>query len=256
MRLSFDPYLEGEGPLHRRDPRAKLLAVLILVAALVLLPAGNWVAFGLFGLPVALLMILARVPLFKLLRRTLTVLPFVLPAVIFLPFLHGGDVLWHGQIGGWHLSVGRTGAELAGTVVLKAMLSALVLGLLTATTRMADLLNGLDKMGAPRLLTALFGFMYRYLFVLGDEALRLKAGRDVRYCGGIKVGINSVGHMAGSLFLRSYDRSERVYGAMLLRGHDGTHRSLKLLRVGMADALMVAAVLAMATSISLGARWL
>ena len=230
--------------------------MLVLVAALVLLPVGNWAAFGLFALLVALLMIVARVPLLKLLRRALIVLPFVLPAVLFLPFLHGGDVLWQGQIGGWHLTLGRTGLVLAGTVVLKAALSALSLGVLTATTRMTDLLTGLDKMGTPRLLTALFGFMYRYLFVLGDEALRLKAGRDVRYYGGLKMGISSVGHMAGSLFLRSYDRAERVYGAMLLRGYDGTHRSLSPLRVGITDILMAVFISALAISISVAARWL
>lgn len=256
MRSSLDPYLEGESSLHRRDPRAKLLATLVLVLALVLVPTGNWLAFGLFALMIAVMAVMARVPLQHFWRRVLIVLPFVLPAVVFLPFLHGGDVLWQVQIGSWHLTVGQAGLVLAGSMVLKALLSALALGLLVTTTRMADLLVGLDKLGAPRIMTTLFGVMYRYLFILEGEALRLKDGRDARYCGGLAVGLNSVGHMTGSLFLRSYDRAERVYGAMLLRGYDGIGRSLNQLRVNRADILMVGVVAVTVASISIAARWL
>jgi len=251
---SLDAYLEGSGLLHRRDPRAKLLATLTLVLALVLTPVGSWVSFGLFGLIIVAVIAASGIPPVRLLRRTVIVLPFVLPAVLFLPFLHGGDVLWQAQVGGWHISLGRTGLVLAGSIVIKAILSALVLGLLMATTRMSDLLRGLSKLGVPRILTALFGFMYRYLFVLQDEALRLKAGRDVRYYGGLRVGISSVGHMAGSLFLRSYDRAERVYGAMLLRGYDGAYRSLNQLRVNRVDILMVFVAVALVVPISLITR--
>jgi len=255
MSPSLDAYLEGDGLLHRRDPRAKLLATLALVMALVLTPVGSWVALGLFALLIAVALVASGVPRIRLLRRTLIVLPFVLPVVVFLPFLHGGEVLWQAQIGSWHLTLGSTGLVLVGSVAAKATLSALALGLLMATTRMSDLLRGLRKLGVPQLLTALFGFMYRYLFVLADEAQRLKAGRDVRYYGGLKVGISSVGHMAGSLFLRSYDRAERVYGAMLLRGYDGIYRSQNPLRIGLVDILMVTAVAVLAISVSLLARW-
>ena len=253
---SIDPYLEGDGLLHRRDPRAKLLVVLVLVVALALVPVGGWVMYGLFSLVVIIMTAVARVSLIHLLRRVLVVVPFVLPAVLFLPFLHGGEVLWQIKIGYWHLAIGHTGLVLAGSIVLKAMLSALTLGLLVTTTRITDLLVGLDKLGVPHLLTTLFGFMYRYLFVLSDEALRLKSGRDARYCGGFVTGIRSVGHMTGSIFLRSYDRAERVYGAMLLRGYDGNHCGLNQLRMGRADILMVATVVVIAASTILAARLL
>ncbi|MCL2149624.1 MAG: cobalt ECF transporter T component CbiQ [Dehalococcoidia bacterium] len=256
MRSSFDLYLDGASLLHCRDPRAKLLAMLVLVVALVLVPVGCWMAFGLFSLLVLALVVVAHIPLARLLRQLLVVLPFVLPAVLFLPFLHGGTILWQVKMGGWHLTLGDTGLVLAGSILLKAILSAFALGVLVATTRMADLLRGVDALGAPRLLTTIFGFMYRYLFVIEDEAHRLRAGRDVRYYGGLLIGIRSVGHMAGSLFIRSYDRAERVYGAMLLRGYDGTHRSLNSLRVGWADVLMVMAMTVLAVSISLAGRWL
>ena len=256
MPSSLDPYLDGNSLLHCRDPRAKLLAMLVLLVSVVLVPVGNWIAFGLFGLLIVVLIALARIPPGPLLRRLLIALPLVLPAVLFLPFLHGGTILWQIRIGGWHIALGDAGLVLPGSILIKAALSVLALGVLVTTTRMADLLRGLDKLGAPRLLTALFGLMYRYLFIIEDEARRLKAGRDVRYCGGLMVGIRSVGHMAGSLFLRSYDRAERVYEAMLLRGYDGTYRSLNPLSIGGADILMVVTTAVLVVSISLAGRWL
>lgn len=256
MQSSLDPYLDGKSLLHNRDPRAKLLVTIVLVVAIVLVPAGKWETFGFFGLIIISMTAIARISFVRLLRRVLVALPFVIPTVILLPFLHGGEVLWQTRVSGWHLTLGSAGLVLAASITLKAMLSALVMGLLMFTTRMSDLLRGLDKLGVPRLLTELFGFMYRYLFVLEDEAHRLKAGRDTRYFGGVMIGIRSAGHMAGSLFLRSYDRAERVYNAMLLRGYDGTYRSLNPLRMGRVDLLLILVMVALAVTISLVARWL
>jgi cobalt/nickel transport system permease protein len=254
---SLDPYIEGASPLHRRDPRAKLLATVALIAAIVLTPAGAWASFGLFLLLVAGLIIVAKVPAVRLLKRSLVALPFVLPAAVFLPFLHGGDILWQAQLGGWHLMLGRDGLELAGSIVARAWLSVAALAVLMATTQMSDLLNGLEKLRVPRIFVSLFGFMYRYLFVLEDEAMRLKTGRDVRYFSrSTRLGISSVGHMAGSLFLRSYERAERVYDAMLLRGYDGESRSLNPLKGGYADILLFAAITIIAVSINIISRWL
>ncbi len=254
---ALDPYIESASPLHRRDPRAKLLATVALVAAIVLTPVGAWTSFGLFLLLVVGLVIVARVPAVRLLKRSLVALPFVLPAALFLPFLHGGETLWQAELGGWHLALGQDGLMLAASIVAKAWLSVAAVVTLMATTHMNDLLKGLEKLRVPRIFVTLFGFMYRYLFVLEDEAMRLKTGRDVRFFSrSLKLGISSVGHMAGSLFLRSYERAERVYGAMLLRGYDGESRSLNPLKAGYADALLFVAITIIAVSINIMSRWL
>jgi cobalt/nickel transport system permease protein len=213
-----------------------MLTLLVVVAAAVLTPAGHWALLAFYGLLLIGLIALARLSALFLPRRLLVTLPFVLPAIFFIPFLHGGEALRAWQLAAWHLTLSRTGLELAGTILAKAWLSVLGVSLLMATTRINDLLRGLEKLRAPRLLTSLFGFTYRYLFVLNDEARRLKTGRDARFFSGkIGPGVRSAGHMAGSLFLRSYDRGERVYGAMLLRGYDGAHRSLNPLKLRPAD---------------------
>lgn len=253
---SLDPYLEGSSVLHRRDSRAKLLSAAALITAIVLTPVGAWVSLGLFLLLVTGLAAATRLPAGRVLQRSSVALPFILPAALFLPFLHGGDVLWQAQLGGWHLTLGLEGLVLAGSIAAKAWLSVLTLAVIMATTRMSDLLLGLEKLRIPRLLVSLFGFMFRYLFVLEDEAMRLKSGRDVRYfSNSAGLGIRSVGYMAGSLFLRSFGRAERVYGAMLLRGYDGTNRSLNPLRFRQGDLAFTAVMFAMTAAVS-AVRWL
>jgi cobalt/nickel transport system permease protein len=103
----------------------------------------------------------------------------------------------------------------------------------------------------PRLLVAIFGLMWRYLFVLADEALRLVRARQARSgeaeVPGLRAGgdvawrARVTGGMAGSLFLRAFERSDRIYTAMLSRGYDGEVRSSPLARLPAADRLVLAA---------------
>ncbi len=253
MRHHFlDQYRDHAGPLHRLDPRAKLLGTLALVAAVVLTPNGDWRSFALFlGVELALLL-LAAVPPAYVLRRTLTVLPFVLVVAVFLPFAREGAAALAFRLGPWHVTLSREGLVLLGSVLAKACLSAFALILLTATTHMRELLLGLRRLHAPQLFVALFAFMYRYLFVLTDEAERLATARSSRALSrDLGLGIRSVGHMAGSLFIRSYERGERIYGAMLARGGGGESRTLTPLRFGPADLLFTLTVAGAAGAISL-----
>jgi cobalt/nickel transport system permease protein len=120
------------------------------------------------------------------------------------------------------IAITQEGINLAGTLLLKAWLSTLAMAGLMAVTRAVDLLSGLQRLKFPPLLIMMASFMYRYLFVLTDEALRLKQARDCRHFGGnLALNVRSTGHMAGSLFIRSYERGERIYAAMVSRGFNG-----------------------------------
>jgi cobalt/nickel transport system permease protein len=108
------------------------------------------------------------------------------------------------------------------TVSLKAWLSTLYLILLSSTIRFPDLLKALEKLKMPHIIILTLSFMYRYIFVFQDEALRMKRARDARSReGNVFWHINSLGSIIGSLFIRAYERGERVYKAMLARGFDG-----------------------------------
>jgi cobalt/nickel transport system permease protein len=120
------------------------------------------------------------------------------------------------------------------TILAKSWLSLVAAIILTATTPALELLRAMRALAVPRILVATVSFMYRYLFVIVEEAQRLLRARDSRSasleglrCGGSfwwRAGV--LGHMVGSLFLRSYERSERVYAAMQARGYDGELRFL------------------------------
>jgi cobalt/nickel transport system permease protein len=140
---------------------------------------------------------------------------------VFIPFTaHDPAGDRHVALGPWHVS----GAHLLlfWNLLIKSYLAVLTLILLCSTTPYNALLQGMEHLGAPRLLTMLAGLAYRYQFVLLDEVLRMKRARDARgYRGQWLWQAQVVGQMIGTLFVRSYERAERVYLAMVARGFDG-----------------------------------
>jgi cobalt/nickel transport system permease protein len=226
-----DIYQEGESPLHRLDARAKVLAAFLLILLISLSPMG---AFGVYGL--LLLVILTGVWIGRLrpaayLRRSLIAIPFALAAVT-LMFTVPGRTLWTVPLTGW--TVSDAGLARFGSIVIKSWLSVQVAVLMGMTTHFTDLLCAMRALHVPRVLVAIISFMYRYIFVLADEALRLTRARESRSATGpdgrgggtLAWRMQVTGGMVGNLFLRSYERSERVYQAMAARGYKGELRQL------------------------------
>jgi len=238
MKHGFlDKYSDRDSLIHRLDPRTKLITSLLLITAVVLTPPDRWPAYTLYLVIVAVLLILSRVPVFYVLKRSLVIMPFVLMIAIFIPFFKEGEVAGSYNIWLWQLSVSHSGLQVLVNILIKAWLSIISLILLTATTRLADLLKGLERLRMPKVIVMLLSFMYRYIFVLVDEAMRLKQARDSRSFGGKRLWrIRTLGNMIGSLFIRSYERGERVYAAMVARGFDGRSRTLNPLHFRPADA--------------------
>jgi cobalt/nickel transport system permease protein len=226
---SLDRYHQGDSLIHRLDPRLKLLATLAFVLAVTSTSPRDWLAFGLFAALAWGLVFVARLPLVDALKRSTLALPFAGMVAVSLPFTRGGEVVWSWQLWGWTLAVTDAGLFLFAAVVVKAWLSVTVSGLLVATTPFPDLLKAMRSLRVPAVLTATISFMVRYLFVLGDEATRLQTARQARSAGsGRSVWWRArvLGGMIGSLFIRSYERSEHIYAAMLSRGFAGEMRSL------------------------------
>ena len=242
MKHSFlDRYSDRDSLLHRLDPRGKLLATLAFVAAVALTPLDSWLAYGLYFALLAVLIALSRVPPLYILRRSLVIVPFVLLVAIFIPFFKGGEVAGSYNIGLWQISVTHSGLQVLWNILAKAWLSILSLILLTSTTRFSSLLQGLERLRFPGVLVLLLSFMYRYIFILTDEVMRMKQARDSRNFGGKRRRqIKTIGNMIGTLFLRSYERGERVYAAMAARGFDGHSRTLTRLHFSRRDALFTA----------------
>ncbi len=245
---SFDSYHHKDSPVHALDPRTKVILTVSFILTAVLLPDGAWtqLAFSWFVLVASALG--AKVPLRILLTRSLVAVPFALAAVTVL-FTLPGEPVGSISIGGWTLIVSETGLVRFLTILARSWLAVQAAVLLTATTQFPDLVHALRHLRVPGLLTSIISFLYRYLFVLADEAVRLLRARasrsahpDVHAANmGLRRHAKVAGGMIGQLFLRSYDRSDRVYHAMLARGYRGTLLTMNPHHMHRGDWLVLAA---------------
>jgi cobalt/nickel transport system permease protein len=212
-------------PIHRLDPRAKVLGLLTVTLVAISAPAGLWPVFAGCAAALAVIAALARVPAATIWRRArIVAVPVVLVAAL-APLT-----------GGW---------EVAADVAAKAGIGVVAAVLLGATTAFPALLRGLESLRLPRLMVLIAGLMYRYLFVIVDEVGRMRGALTSRaYRPRHALQAGAVGRAAGSLFLRSDLRGERVHLAMLSRGYAGRMPELTPLRLAPLDLAFVAAVLA------------
>lgn len=230
---AFDQYREGGSLLHRLDARVKVLAAVGFILSNAFLPDGSWAAFLLSWLVLLVANALSDLGVAYTLRRSFVALPFALAAVsaIFSPL---GEPLARWTFLGLTLVPTDFGVFRFLSILLRSWLSVQWAILLVATTTFPDMLHAFEHLRAPRVLTSTIAFLYRYLFVLADEAFRLLRARQARSArldgkksgGGLLWRIRVTGNMAGQLFLRSYERSDRVYQAMLARGYSGYLRTL------------------------------
>jgi len=237
VKHSFlDRYSDLGSFVHRLDPRTKLITTFAFVLVVVLTPPLRWQAFALYFALIAGVILLSKVPPLYVLKRSLVIVPFVLMIVIFNMFLKPGEIVVSFNIWHWQVSITDEGLLFSWNVLIKAWLSVLSLTLLSSTTQFSELLKGLEQLRMPRVLVMTLSFMYRYIFVLIDEVIRMKQARDSRNFGGKRMWqLKTIGNMVGTLFLRSYERGERVYGAMVARGFDGKTRTLSNLRLARHD---------------------
>jgi cobalt/nickel transport system permease protein len=238
LKHSFlDRYSNLDSFIHRLDPRTKFIVTLVFILAVISTQPIRWQVFALYLFFMAALLLLSKLPIFYVLKRSLVVMPFVLMIAIFIPFIKGGEVVGSYNIGLWQVSVTYTGLQVLWNVLIKAWLSILSLIWLTSTTKLPNLLKGLEQLGMPRVMVMILSFMYRYIFVVVDEVMRMRQARDSRDFGGKRLWqLRTIGNMIGTLFIRSYERGERVYVAMLARGFDGHSRTLDRLNFSQADA--------------------
>ncbi|MDY7041860.1 MAG: cobalt ECF transporter T component CbiQ [Chloroflexota bacterium] len=237
MKHAFiDKYSDLDTFFHRLDPRTRILATLAFILAVMVTPPTAKPAFALYVALIGGLVLLAQLPPLHVLKRSAVIVPFVLMVAIFIPFMGQGEVAGSYNLWLWRVSITYDGLLVLWNVIAKSWLSILGLILLSSTTPFPDLLRGLERLGVPRVMVMILSFMYRYIFVMTDEVLRMQRARDSRGFGeGRLRQMRTVGNMIGILFIRSYERAERVYGAMVARGFDGKVRTLSELRFGRAD---------------------
>jgi cobalt/nickel transport system permease protein len=224
VRHNFiDRYAVLDSPLHILEPRTKLIAFTALIVAVLCVPISSGSLFVVYFFAIAILMGISQVPLNYILGRILIILPFIVLASLAAP--------WKGYQGLWILFV-------------RAILCLILLILLTNTTRFVELLRGLRKLGCPQILVMNLSFLYRYLFVLTEEAMRMKQARDCRRVGKapFREELKVLSSMLGTLLIRSFERAERMHSAMLSRGYTGDFPVVSPKRFSWHDLIFISGV--------------
>jgi cobalt/nickel transport system permease protein len=207
--------------VHRLRPECKLVAALAFVLVVVLTPRDQFWAFGGYAVLLAAVVAVARIPPGLIARRMLVEVPFVLFAVA-MPFVARGE-----RVDVIGVAVSVEGLYGAWNVLAKATLGVVCSILLAATTEFRDLLVGLQRLRMPQLLVQIMTFMVRYGDVVTDEMRRMRIARESR--GFVARDLRQlpvVARSAGALFIRCFERGERVHLAMLSRGYDGRLRAV------------------------------
>lgn len=223
--------------IHRLDPRVKLLITLAFIVAVVSFPKYAISGLTPFFIFPVLVMTLGDIPVGFILKKIVAVAPFAIFVGIFNPLLDSGPGV---HMGGVEISSGWISF---GSIMLKFMLTISAALLVVATTSFPGICHALERLGAPRMFVSQLMFLYRFIFILGEEAMRMVRARDLRAFGALR--IKDVIPLLGVLFIRTVDRSERVYQAMLARGFDGTVRINRTLALRTTDMLLLAASIAL-----------
>lgn len=255
MHIHFlDPYQERGSPIHRLDARVKFILAIAFILTLALTPTGAWPVYILMLSLIVAVEALSEIGIGYVQKRAALAIPFVLAALPLI-FTLEGPVLAQFSLGSWTIKLYQPGLERFISITLKSWISVQAAIILASSTPFPDLLSAMRAVGIPRLLVAIFGLMWRYLFVLADETLRMIRARSARSGHSDQPGLKTggsiawrarvTGAMAGSLFLRAFERSDRIYVAMLSRGYNGEVRSQPLPRLSLPGYLVLFAFLAL-----------
>ena len=225
----LDRLASQDTSVHRLDPRAKLVTTLVFLVAVV--SFGKYDILGM--LPFAFFPVVmaseGRLPFRFLGRKLLAVAPFALVIGFFNPWLDREIIVYLGALGvsgGWVSYA---------SIIIRFLLTTSAALVLIGTTGMMGVCMAVERLGAPDVFATQLLFLYRYIFVLGEEAMRMSRARALRSFGSRGMGLRVYGQMLGQLLLRTYDRAQRIYLAMQCRGFDGHVRIMRKLHLTSRD---------------------
>lgn len=248
--VRIERFASRQGLLQRVDPRVKLLSLSGVIIVAVLLQ--SILQFLVLLLLLTMLAVASHLPLRAFFRRQAAFIAFSTIIVLPLPFITPGYALVTIPVGPWMLQMTLEGLYRAVFFAVRVWVCVAALSLLTLSTRFVELLHGMQRLRFPRLFIQLTAVTYRFIFVFTDEAYRMGLAREARTVRKERVVRSrtwrTLSSMIGTLFIRAYERGEKVYQAMLARGYTGDFQLVNRLHCGMKDwcfgvGLMLAAFL-------------
>lgn len=209
-------YLHRHSIVHALPSHLKVIAAILFILIVVSTPITQWLSFVAYFFWVLTVVVVAKIPLSLLFKRSLIEVPFIFFAIL-MPFFGSGEKVNLGP-----LSLYREGVIAGSGIVVKGTLGVMTAIILSTSTSAREILRGLERLKLPALMVQIASFMLRYVNVVNDEMERMKVARESR--GFEATGIKHwkvLATAAGALFIRSYERGERVHLAMLSRGYGG-----------------------------------
>lgn len=228
----IDEYAGLSSPIHNWDPRAKLIAILCLIFSIVLIPDLR-IAF--IGLVIALtLVFVSRIPFGFMLKHLKWVIMFILPLFVIVSLTPSG------------------GIERASLISVKALSAVILIFPMIGTMRFDTTMKALEKLKIPKKLVQMIMFTYRYIFVFTNELHRMLTSLTSRgFSRRISIyAMSTTGKLLGMLFVRSHERAERVFNAMVSRGYEGNIHTLVDFKMRKADILKAAILIAIAVALN------
>lgn len=215
-----------DSPIHRLDARALVIATMVFVVMVMSYARYEVSALmPLFAYPY-LLIAWGRLPAGYLIRKVVLAAPFALCVGVFNPLLDRQVAV---VIGGHPVAAGWLSFA---SILFRFVLTVNAALVLVACTGIHRLCAGLEQLGMPRVLAVQVLFLYRYFFVVGDEAFRMRRSVAIRSAGRQALGVRVYGQLVGHLLVRAMDRAQRIYQAMVARGFEGEIRVLRQTRWG------------------------
>ena len=248
MKHDFtDKYGNLDSPVHRLDPRAKIVAALAGIVIVVTEPLTAEVnRMALYSAPLLAVLLLSRLPVQYIIKRMLIVSPFILMASAFYFLSAIADSGNH--------TAEKTAQSLNGALIIffRAFTAILILILLTSTEKFHRLLMALRRLRMPKLICSISALLYRYIFLLADETLRTTRARESRTPGKLMVNRMKVaGNQAAMIFLRSWERSQTIYKSMLSRGFTGEYPDMQRVVLRTRDVIFPCIFIALMLAIRL-----
>lgn len=244
----IDKYADMDSAIHRWDPRAKLVAMLCLIFSIVLIPDAR-VALG--GLLVAVfLLLISRLPLNFVAKRLIWVGLFILPLFMLILLTHSEG---HEIVRFSFLAITSDGLEAAVLIVARAMAAVMLTLCMVGTMRFETTIKALESLKVPTKLTQLIMFTYRYIFALIDEFHGMSRSLASRgFNRGMSVHtLTTIAKVIAILFVRSHERAERVYHAMVSRGYEGNVETTIEFRMHKMDVAKAATLVVVGLSLNL-----
>ncbi len=210
-------HVHGHSVAHGLPGHLKVAALGLFVVAVVATPARAVWAFVVYAALLGVAAGVSDIPIRFIVKRMMVEVPFLAFAML-LPFVGEAP---HSEVLG--LRVSEAGLLAAWTILAKGTCGVVASILLAATTEIPDVLAGMSRLRVPKAIVAIAGFMVRYIEVIGGELARMRVAMAARgYEPKAFWQVKALATSAGALFIRSYERGERVYLAMVSRGYSGT----------------------------------